>query len=303
MRKALLIVLIVFAGDLVVQAQGWKADIRYANFRNRISESSVLIEAKVGEAKLIGTGTMFKLNNPRNFPFGTVGVLTVRHLVDGADAVRISFVGRSADEPSMQKKFSFSYTKGDILVEHHPDSNVDLCLIIIDNDLKVSRMRGKEILYLAMEMSVLADEKFYLSQLPLDPVVMVGYPKGFLDEFNLQPIFRRGVYATRPSLNYKGKKEFLLDIQNNGGSNGSAVYRFDDGMYNDRSNGGVNIVLADRLVLVGISYDGVDMTKNKEYREVFGGTPASIVNVIKADRIRELCDYVIRKLSEKGNIR
>jgi hypothetical protein len=132
---------------------------------------------------------------------------------------------------------------------------------------------------------------------------MVGYPKGFLDEFNFQPIFRRGVYATRPSLNYKGKKEFLLDIQNNGGSNGSAVYRFDDGMYNDRSNGGVNIVLADRLVLVGISYDGVDMTKNKEYREVFGGSPAAIANVIKADRIRELCDYVIRKLSEKGNIR
>ena len=58
MRKALLIVLIVFAGDVVVQAQGWKADIRYANFRDRISESSVLIEAKVGEAKLIGTGTL-----------------------------------------------------------------------------------------------------------------------------------------------------------------------------------------------------------------------------------------------------
>lgn len=56
---------------------------------------------------------------------------------------------------------------------------------------------------------------------------MIGYPVGLMDEVNLQPIFRRGVYATNPSLDYMGRKEFLLDIPNNGGSSGSPVFRFD----------------------------------------------------------------------------
>lgn len=60
---------------------------------------------------------------------------------------------------------------------------------------------------------------------------MIGYPVGLMDEVNLQPIFRRGVYATNPSLDYMGRKEFLLDIPNNGGSSGSPVFHFDEKMY------------------------------------------------------------------------
>lgn len=73
----------------------------------------------------------------------------------------------------------------------------------------------------------MAGDDFYAKERQLDQVVMIGYPVGLMDEVNLQPIFRRGVYATNPSLDYMGRKEFLLDIPNNGGSSGSPVFHFD----------------------------------------------------------------------------
>ena len=58
----------------------------------------------------------------------------------------------------------------------------------------------------------------------MEDIFMVGYPRGLCDELNNYPIFRKGVTATHPYVDYQGKREFLLDITNIGGSSGSPVF-------------------------------------------------------------------------------
>lgn len=52
---------------------------------------------------------------------------------------------------------------------------------------------------------------------------MVGYPDGIWDEFNNQPIVRRGITATHPKNDFNGKGEFLIDAVCFPGSSGSPV--------------------------------------------------------------------------------
>ena len=90
----------------------------------------------------------------------------------------------------------------------------------------------------------------------LDEVAMVGYPNAIADEVNNQPIFRRGVWATNPSLDYDGHKEFLTDIATIGGSSGAPVLQVNNGVsINQRTRsvclgGGKCRLLAYNLILV-----------------------------------------------------
>src|SRR5690606_27633581 len=55
------------------------------------------------------------------------------------------------------------------------------------------------------------------------PVTMVGYPTGLWDDVNNYPLLRKGSVATHPHIDFKGKKEFLIDIPLYPGSSGSPV--------------------------------------------------------------------------------
>jgi hypothetical protein len=59
--------------------------------------------------------------------------------------------------------------------------------------------------------------------LPAEDIIVIGYPNGIWDEQNNYPIFRKGTLATSPAIDYKGKKEFLIDCAIYPGSSGSPV--------------------------------------------------------------------------------
>ena len=59
----------------------------------------------------------------------------------------------------------------------------------------------------------------------MEDVIMVGYPVGLWDSVNNRPIFRRGITATDPKVDFEGKKEFLIDCACIWGSSGSPVIR------------------------------------------------------------------------------
>ena len=62
---------------------------------------------------------------------------------------------------------------------------------------------------------------------------MVGYPDGISDEINNMPIFRKGITATNPSIDYNGHHEFLIDASCFPGSSGSPVMSYENGMVRD----------------------------------------------------------------------
>ncbi len=291
MCRKFVLVFAMLAWCLHSYSQGWKFNSRADGIQEMMANSTVRLDIVKPLGKWTGTGVLFHFFDGKDPTRQIQVVLTARHLVADASIVTMTFPMKFIRNQGKPTRGNIKYTKGNIRIESHPDTNVDLCAIIISAAVNELRSKGKELIF-SFDTSVLADDKFYEKERPLDPVVMVGHPVGLMDEVNYQPIFRRGVYATNPSIDYMGRKEFLLDIPNNGGSSGSPVFRFDDKMYNDRTGGGVNMIIGSRLVMVGMSFD------NGNTAVLMTGPSNCTAWVIKTSRIKELGDMMIAKLGK-----
>ena len=280
-------------------AQGWRLDPRVTGLQEMMAKSAVRIETTTTKGRRNGTGLLFRVNHPENLTRHIPVVITARHLVTDIHTLSLSFSVKRDERLEKKESVKFEYTKDSLNMALHPDPSVDLCAIFIGRGIAEFKKKGIDLGYYGFDDSILADEAFYLNERQLDPVVMVGFQDDFLDSANLQPIFRRGVYAMKPSLDYRGRKEFLLDIPNNGGSSGSPVFRFDDKMFSDRSAGCANITIGSRLTLVGISYDGVDPSSGANMTIVVSGPLTNTAQIIKAGRIKELSDMLRSKYMKR----
>lgn len=134
---------------------------------------------------------------------------------------------------------------------------------------------------------------------PTCPVVMVGYPKGIHDEVNNQPVFRRGVAATWPKVNYLNRPQFLVDIACFPGSSGSPILLWDDS-YSE----GDTLHFGSRFALLGVLYSGwsVDIDGNTELTPIPTGLrklnvmPMHLGCAMRVDEVRELIEEVRRRI-------
>lgn len=83
----------------------------------------------------------------------------------------------------------------------------------------------------------------------IEDIVFLGYPNNIWDDVNNLPVARRGITATPLAVDFRGKKQFLIDASVFPGSSGSPVFILSSGSYNMRSKG---LVLGDRLAFLGI---------------------------------------------------
>lgn len=150
--------------------------------------------------------------------------------------------------------------------------------------------------YTTIDKSLIPNEAELADLGALEDVVMIGYPNGIWDASNNMPIIRRGVTATHPNLNYKGREEFMIDAACFPGSSGSPVFLYNDGGWTTRSG---NVMKGSvRIKLLGLLYAGPQHTATGEIRMVTISTQqraisvASIPNnlglVVKSRRILEM---------------
>jgi hypothetical protein len=83
----------------------------------------------------------------------------------------------------------------------------------------------------------------------LESVTFIGYPNGIWDTKNLLPIARRGTTATPIAVDFENSPCFLIDASVFGGSSGSPVFIFNQGMYTNKGGG---TTIGSRLFFVGI---------------------------------------------------
>jgi len=83
----------------------------------------------------------------------------------------------------------------------------------------------------------------------LEEVIFIGYPNGIWDRKNFLPIMRRGITATPVTVDFQGKKQFLIDASVFPGSSGSPVFILNVGMYTNKF--GVTKVTS-RLLFLGV---------------------------------------------------
>jgi len=188
-----------------------------------------------------------------------------------------------------------------VAAEHwvmHENPEVDLCCFPMSGVL--SAIACQDVMPFIVpipECGIEGDDKM-IEYGQMDDVTMIGYPDAIFDEVNNQPIFRRGIIATNPNQDYKGKREFLIDMPVYGGSSGSPIFVVREGTFVNRRTGQTMVAHTPNCHLIGIVYATYQHLVDGRIKIVPVPTTAQLVPsvsvpnnlglVIRAERILEL---------------
>lgn len=258
----------------------------------------------------LGTGFFFAhyipgTNKVMNF------VVTNKHVVEGA------FVASFLLHLGERKNGAFVPAGRSIDIElfnlgervfGHPDPNVDLCLIPFSDAITwIKEQHDATPYFLPVDKERVATPAVLTELTAVEDILMIGYPNGLWDEVNNYPIIRRGLTATHPAVNFKGKPEGVIDIAALPGSSGSPVLIVNEGGY---MQGGDFIVGSSRVWFLGVLYAGPQMTAEgsiviKDVPTV--QLPFAQINLmmhlgyyIKASQVDALVDAYVAREKQRG---
>ncbi len=174
----------------------------------------------------------------------------------------------------------------------HPNPDVDLCMMLVGPLFHEAEKQGKLFFFKQLNEELIPSQQLIDDLTALEEVLMIGYPVGLWDSANNMPIFRKGITATHPNMNYEGREDFLIDAACFPGSSGSPVFLCNLGNWTDRM-GTTNI--GTRIALLGILYAGPQYTVEGELKVLpiptqmipvpLSKIPINLGMVIKAKRI------------------
>lgn len=261
--------------------------------------NTLRIEAsyETGEVR-VGTGFLFAFDysDHENIPV----VVTNRHVVEGARSIGIQLTHATEDGQPEIGKFKNIIIEGEVnRWLAHPDSSVDLCVMPFGTILNKLAEEDQRFFFRTFSPKQLASRELMGDLSAIEDVVMVGYPIGLWDRANNMPIFRRGVTATRPDLDYEGRKEFMIDAACFPGSSGSPVIHCPTVR---RTREGKNLVTTN-VSLLGVLYAAPQHTVEGTLEAVpipttmqhvpVSKVPMNLGYVIKAERIMEFLPMIM----------
>ena len=260
----------------------------------KLMYSTVRIECEYSNGAS-GTGTGFFFDFLVNEATGTYVpvIITNKHVIDNAISGRVILtLADENNQPLDTQHLTVRFDNFESAWRKHPDANVDLCAIRIAPIVNEANRQSKKLFYIPLNKSLVPSQEQIDSFSALEEILMIGYPNGIWDNVNNKPVFRRGITATHPRFDYRGKKEIMIDAACFPGSSGSPVFIFNDGMYRDKSG---NMCLGDRIIFLGVLYSGPQYSAQGEIRVPMNQMPISITNipnnlgcVIKAEKVLEL---------------
>jgi hypothetical protein len=278
------------------------------SFAEQLSFTTVRIECKLYDGcSSVGTGFFFKFSTESG---QILTIITNKHVIEGASKA-IFYLTKKApsDEPMFgdYEKFEMSDFQNWIL---HPDPDVDLCALSVSNLFNRLYEQRQEFFWRSFDKDILPNLQDLNNLSALEDIVMVGYPIGLWDSKNNMPIFRKGITATHPKLDYDNKQEFLIDAACFPGSSGSPVLVYRPGLPIKAGQGLSTIGGKARLFLLGVLYAGPQMEVNGNIHAVPVPTktiPIATSNiminlgyVIKWNRILEFEPLLIERIASGG---
>lgn len=217
-----------------------------------ITYSTVLIRCEyVDGTSGSGTGFIINLCHNKETQQCVPVLITNNHVVDNCKKTVFEFCKADNNGDSIdQEVYSFVYEGNNWI--HHPDSGVDLCCLLLGPAFNIMQKAGVNIFYIPLETSIIPTRSEIGQLSAMEDVVMIGYPIGLSDTFNHKPIIRKGITASHPKKNYKGKSEILVDMACFPGSSGSPVFILNQGTYTLPTG----LAMGNRLMLLGVLYGG-----------------------------------------------
>lgn len=188
------------------------------------------------EPTSVGTGFLYKVAHSAT-NIAKCLLITNKHVVHGAEVVHflISHAASVTDlneqhQPVGRQDQLFTMPLvGNLYL--HRDENVDLCAIDVTIPIGNLLGAGKKIRSMIIDASWLPSEIDRKNMRTVEPVMVIGYPRGLFDSHNNMPIVRKGATATHPLAHYNNRRDFLIDVAAYGGSSGSPVFSFESPFY------------------------------------------------------------------------
>jgi hypothetical protein len=196
-----------------------------------------------------GTGFLFNLFQTAES--STPVVITNWHVVDGLTGCGFQFAARSADgTPDLANHLPIEIPNLSNGAIRHP--SVDLVAIPVAAAIRDLIAKGHPPFYFGLAPVLIPTDDILQSLDPVEQILTVGFPGSLWDDVHSLPLLHRGYTATAPYIDFKGKKEFLIDIATWPGSSGSPVLLFNDNGWSTRNHS--TIVGGTRLGLLGVVY-------------------------------------------------
>lgn len=205
--------------------------------------STVLVETALGR----GTGFFFhfKITDDIDVPV----IFTNRHVVNYKENETVSMTFHLENENVIENiKITAS-------VKWYSHSNKDLCYCYAMPIIQMAKnLSKKEVFYIPIDEKLVYDNAKLEDLSAIEDVIMVGYPIGLSDLDNNFPIFRRGITASHPSLNFNSQGIGVVDMACFPGSSGSPIFILNENSYSDKK--GNTYLGTNRLIFLGILFQG-----------------------------------------------
>lgn len=136
-------------------------------------------------------------------------LVTNRHVLDGCEKLQVKFTHSLNDgSPDVGNIIPVILDASDKIL--HPDPNIDLGVIPLLPTINRLTGQGLQPFCVWPHVKSLTPAKAQWDDFTaIEPVIMLGYPKGLMDAKYNHPIIRQGITATHPSFDYNGAPVFV----------------------------------------------------------------------------------------------
>lgn len=228
-----------------------------------ISEQLLFSTVRLSTNSGSGTGFFFhfKIDDQNQIPV----IVTNKHVVNNKMEQEVKFsLHISEDNKPTNENINININAEWIF---HP--TLDLCCAFTNPLIsKIKERIQKEIFYIPFTEELIWDDSRLEELQAVEEILMVGYPIGLFDKKHNLPLFRKGVTASHPSIDFNGEGIAVIDCSCYPGSSGSPILLYNDNGYRDKK--GTNYIGAQRFIFLGILYGGpiFDAQGNIEISEI-----------------------------------
>lgn len=249
--------------------------------------TTLRIECFDSSNRLYSMGTGFLLQRPIDKDKCKIYLVTNKHVLKDAEAIRITFTKNRDGSPDIGNTLNIPISDSKKCIVMHPNPKVDVAILECTG---LFNLFPDQLYFKAVSYDMLAD--FTESELSVaENIYFVGYPDNRYDKMNNLPLIRTGLISSHPKLDYNGDPVFIIDAQVFPGSSGSPVYI--DLTYENFKNG--QIAIGNKKIrLLGIVAQ--TMVRNNQLQAVPTGTAFTTQEVLglgivfKSTTIKELID-------------
>lgn len=243
-------------------------------------KTTIRIETTTKKGISTGTGFFYSFFHDDSSGKSIPVIVTNKHVVEGAILGRLQFSVRDKKGNIIEGKgYRVEIRDFETKWIMHPEADIDLCILPIASIHRELEQTPYELHYTCLTSDNIINQDEIREQLSLvEDITVVGYPDGIWDAHNNLPIVRRGITATPLQYDFQNQPKYLIDAAIYGGSSGSPVFIFNQGMFNLKGN----LMAGNRMYLVGIVYAVAQHSVTGEITIVdvpAANTPISLTNI------------------------